>query len=179
MRLKKLLAEQLFENDLIKDALRITGERTGASYAGARVDRAWRQRAPRLGGDRHELQCVALLPTPRPQWRNTQAHRCVGPSPSPLWRGDDLSQTAQEGCILNYKRVERLYREQQLQVRRRKRKKVPVGERQPLLRPSQANQLWSMDFVFDRTAEGRVIKCLVIVDDATHEAITIDVERAI
>ncbi|EGD16396.1 integrase family protein, partial [Xanthomonas hortorum ATCC 19865] len=74
---------------------------------------------------------------------------------------------------------ERLYREQQLQVRRRKRKKVPIGERQPLLRPSQANQVWSMDFVFDRTAEGRVIKCLVIVDDATHEAVAIDVERAI
>ncbi|EGD20534.1 hypothetical protein XGA_0773, partial [Xanthomonas hortorum ATCC 19865] len=35
----------------------------------------------------------------------------------------------QEGRIVNYKRVERLYREQQLQVRRRKRKKVPIGER--------------------------------------------------
>ncbi|MEB1097616.1 IS3 family transposase, partial [Xanthomonas campestris pv. campestris] len=38
----------------------------------------------------------------------------------------------QEGRIVNYKRVERLYREQQLQVHRRKRKKVPIGERQPL-----------------------------------------------
>lgn len=85
----------------------------------------------------------------------------------------------QEGRLVNYKRVERLYREQQLQVRRRKRKKVPVGERQPLLRPSQANQVWSMDFVFDRTADGRAIKCLVIVDDATHEAVAIEVERAI
>jgi len=36
-----------------------------------------------------------------------------------------------------------------------------------------------MDFVFDRTAEGRVIKCLTIVDDATHEAVAIEVERAI
>ncbi|CAD0336106.1 hypothetical protein CFBP2044_24860 [Xanthomonas hortorum pv. cynarae] len=34
-----------------------------------------------------------------------------------------------------------------------------------------------MDFVFDRTAEGRVIKCLIIVDHATHEAVAIDVER--
>ncbi|OLG82138.1 transposase, partial [Xanthomonas oryzae pv. oryzae] len=41
----------------------------------------------------------------------------------------------------------------------------PVGERQPLLRPAQANPVWSMDVVFDRTAEGRVIKCLVIVDE--------------
>jgi len=46
--------------------------------------------------------------------------------------------------------VERFYREQKLQVRRRKRKKVPIGERQPLTRPDQPNQVWSMDFVFDR-----------------------------
>ena len=85
----------------------------------------------------------------------------------------------QEGHLVNYKRVERLYREERLQVRRRKRKKVPVGERQPLLRPARANEVWSMDFVFDRTADGRVIKCLTIVDDATHEAVAIEVERAV
>lgn len=81
--------------------------------------------------------------------------------------------------LVNYKRVERLYREAKLQVRRRKRKKVMVGERLPLLRPERANEVWSMDFVFDRTAEGRVIKCLTIIDDATHESVAIEVERAI
>ena len=67
----------------------------------------------------------------------------------------------QAGMLVNYKRVERLYQEARLQVRRRKRKKVPVGERQPLLRPTAANQVWSMDFVFDRTGESRVLKCRV------------------
>ena len=85
----------------------------------------------------------------------------------------------QAGQLVNHKRVERLYREARLQVRRRKRKKVLIGERQPLLRPIAANEVWSMDFVFDRTAEGRVLKCLTIVDDATHEAVAIEVERAI
>lgn len=85
----------------------------------------------------------------------------------------------QAGLPVNYKRVERLYQEAELQVRRRKRKKVVMGERQPLLRPSRANEVWSMDFVFDRTAEGRSIKCLTIVDDATHESVAIEVERAI
>jgi putative transposase len=85
----------------------------------------------------------------------------------------------QAGLPVNYKRVERLYQEAELQVRRRKRKKVVAGERQPLLRPSRANEVWSMDFVFDRTAEGRSIKCLTIVDDATHESVAIEVERAI
>jgi putative transposase len=85
----------------------------------------------------------------------------------------------QAGLLVNYKRVERLYQEAKLQVRRRKRKKVPVAERQPLARPKTANEVWSMDFVFDRTAEGRVLKCLTVVDDATHEAVVIEVERAI
>lgn len=66
-----------------------------------------------------------------------------------------------------------------LQVRRRKRKKVPVSERQPLVRPRTANEVWLMDFVFDRTAEGRVIKCLAIVDGATFESVAIVPKRAI
>lgn len=85
----------------------------------------------------------------------------------------------QAGQMVNYKRVERLYHEANLQVRRRKRKKVPPADRQPLLRPAAANEVWSIDFVFDRTAEGRVLKCLTIVDDATHEAVAIEIERAI
>lgn len=85
----------------------------------------------------------------------------------------------QGGQVVNYKRVERLYQQAKLQVRRRKRKKVPLGERQPLIRPVAANEVWSMDFIFDRTADGRVIKCLVIVDDASHEGVAIEVERAI
>lgn len=85
----------------------------------------------------------------------------------------------QAGQRVNHKRVERLYAAAGLQVRRRRRKKVPVADRQPLGRPLSANQVWSMDFVFDRTAEGRVIKCLTVVDDATHESVAIVPERAI
>ena len=36
-----------------------------------------------------------------------------------------------------------------------------------------------MDFVFDGSAEGRVIKCLTIVDEATHEPVAIEVKRTI
>jgi transposase InsO family protein len=83
------------------------------------------------------------------------------------------------GEVVNYKRVERLYRLEQLHIRRRRRKKIPVSERQPLIRPGAANEVWSMDFVFDRVACGRTIKCLVVVDDATHEAIAIVPEHTI
>jgi transposase InsO family protein len=85
----------------------------------------------------------------------------------------------QQGMVVNYKRVERLYRLEQLHIRRRRRKKIPVADRQPLIRPGQANEIWSMDFVFDRVATGRTIKCLAIVDDATHEAVALVPEHTI
>jgi putative transposase len=85
----------------------------------------------------------------------------------------------QQGWQVNHKRVDRLYAEAQLQIRRRKRKKVPLGDRQPLIRPLAANEVWSMDFVFDRIASGRVLKCLAIVDDATHESVAALPEHAI
>ena len=52
-----------------------------------------------------------------------------------------------------------------------------MSERQPLVRPGAANEVWSADFLFDRIASGRILKCLVIVDDATHEAIAVIVEH--
>ena len=79
----------------------------------------------------------------------------------------------QAGCVVNHKRVDRLYAEARLHLKRRRRKKVPAADRQPLLRPQQRNEVWSADFVFDRTADGRVLKCLTIVDDATTEAVAI------
>ena len=85
----------------------------------------------------------------------------------------------QAGQVVNHKRVDRLYAEARLQVKRRRRKKVPVQDRQPLLRPQHRNEVWSADFIFDRTAEGRVLKCLTIVDDATTEAIAIVPARAL
>ena len=47
------------------------------------------------------------------------------------------------------------------------------------MRPLHANAVWSADFVFDRTAEGRVLKCLTVVDDATTEAVGIVTARAL
>ena len=85
----------------------------------------------------------------------------------------------QAGHVINHKRVDRLYTEARLQLKRRRRKKVPITDRQPLVRPERRNQVWSADFVFDRTADGRVMKCLTIVDDATHEAVAIVPARAL
>jgi transposase InsO family protein len=84
----------------------------------------------------------------------------------------------QAGEQVNHKRVERLYQLAELQVRRRRRKKIQAGDRQPLLRPVAANEVWSMDFVFDREASGPAVKCLVVVDDATHEVVATVAEHS-
>ena len=85
----------------------------------------------------------------------------------------------QEGWRVNIKRVRRLYRQENLMVHKRKRKKVALCERQALIRPSRANEVWSMDFVLDRLADGRSLKCLTVVDDATQESVTIAPDTAI
>jgi hypothetical protein len=64
-------------------------------------------------------------------------------------------------------------------VKRRWRKKVPAADRQPLVRPQWPNEVWSPDFVFDRTAEGRVLKSLIIVDDSSTEAVAAVPARAL
>ncbi len=85
----------------------------------------------------------------------------------------------QAGELINYKRVERLYGLEKLHIRRRRRKKIPVADRQPLVRPGKANEMWSVDFVFDRIASGRTLKCLMIVDDGTLEAVAVTAEHTI
>ena len=116
-------------------------------------------------------------PDPDPSLRDhiialAQRHRRYG-------AGMIYLKLRQEGRVVNHKRVDRLYAEARLQVRRRRRKKVPLADRQPLVRPQGPNQVWSADFVFDRTAEGRVLKCLTIVDDATTEAVAVVPARAL
>ena len=85
----------------------------------------------------------------------------------------------QQGWRVNIKRVRRLNRQENLMVHQRKRKKVAPGDRQPLIRPGKANEVSSMDFVFDRLADGRCLKCLTVVEDATHESVTIAPDTAI
>ena len=83
-----------------------------------------------------------------------------------------------EGRPDNHKRVERLYRAEGLAVRKRARKRVARArvERPPSLAP---NARWSMDFVRDTTAGGRVFRALTVVDDFTREALVIEVDTSL
>lgn len=84
-----------------------------------------------------------------------------------------------EGVKANHKRVYRLYREAALSVRKRRRRKRVMVDRQALHVTSAPNEIWSIDFVMDALADGRRIKCLTIVDDFTRECLDIAVDYGI
>lgn len=128
-------------------------------------------------GEGPERQQLAGPTRPGSECRPAEHQYPTGRSPSAGRGRHDFSQVATAGGTVNHKRGDRLYTEAQLQLRRRTRKPVPVGARQPLVRPDAANEVWSMACVVDRRAEGRGITCVTIVDDATHESLASVPER--
>ena len=84
-----------------------------------------------------------------------------------------------DGHNVNHKRVYRIYRAEGLIVRRRVRKRIAAVARQPLVLPSKPNERWSMDFVSDQLADGRVFRTLNVVDDLTRECLAIEVDTSI
>jgi putative transposase len=84
-----------------------------------------------------------------------------------------------EGWPVNHKRVYRLYREEGLGVRRRKRKRIGAVERQPFTTPTRSNERWSMDFVADALTDGRKFRSLNIVDDYNRECLAAEVDTSI
>lgn len=84
-----------------------------------------------------------------------------------------------EGIKANHKRVYRLYSEAGLAVRKRKRRKGIMVERQCLELPGGPNQVWSMDFVMDALSTGRRLKILTLVDDFTKESLDLAVAHSI
>ena len=67
---------------------------------------------------------------------------------------------AREGLVMNHKKLLRLYREENLRVRRRRGRKRAMGTRAPMTLPQGPNQRWSLDFVSDTLISGRRIRIL-------------------
>ena len=76
-----------------------------------------------------------------------------------------------EDLVVNAKKTYRLYREEHLQVRRKKRKRLPARDRVPRPHVSGPNQRWSMDFMSDQLATGRRLRILNVLDDYSRECL--------
>ena len=84
-----------------------------------------------------------------------------------------------EGRAINRKKVQRLYREEGLTVRRRRGRKRAMGARAPAPVLALPNQRWSLDFVHDQLATGRRFRVLNVVDDITRECLAAVVDTSI
>lgn len=81
-----------------------------------------------------------------------------------------------EGLVINHKRTERLYREEGLALRKKRKRKGAARARVVLPSPKRTNERWSMDFVTDSIVTGRRFRGLVIVDDYSRECPVIEVD---
>ena len=83
---------------------------------------------------------------------------------------------------MNHKRVERLWRREGLKVpaKQPKRRRLWLTDGSCVrLRPTEPNHVWSYDFVFTRTSDGRPLRLLTVLDEFTRECLAIQVARQI
>lgn len=76
----------------------------------------------------------------------------------------------------NHKRVYRIYRELELNLRIKPRKRLMRDKPDALAVPGIPNKTWSMDFMADRLADGRAFRLLNVLDDFNREGLGIEVD---
>ena len=84
-----------------------------------------------------------------------------------------------ESLVINHKRTERIYSEEGLALRRKRRRKGAARARETIPSPVRPNQRWSMYFVSDSTVTGRRFRALAIVDDYSRECPAIEVDTSL
>ena len=81
-----------------------------------------------------------------------------------------------KGFTWNHKRVYRIYRELELNLRIKPKKCIEREKTEPLRVPTAINEVWSMDFMHDQLSDGRSIRLFNVIDDFNREGLEIDVD---
>ena len=84
-----------------------------------------------------------------------------------------------EGWRANHKRVERLYREEGLSLRRRRRRKRLSHLRVAREQPVAVNQTWAVDFIHDSLISGRHFRAFAVLDQWSRESLAIEVDLSL
>ena len=81
-----------------------------------------------------------------------------------------------KGFKWNHKRIYRIYKELELNLRIKPRKRLNREKPEPLAVPEEINQVWSMDFMYDQLSDGRSFRLFNVIDDYNREALGIEVD---
>jgi putative transposase len=81
-----------------------------------------------------------------------------------------------KGFVWNHKRVYRIYKELELNLRIKPRKRMNREKPEPLTVPQAINEVWSMDFMHDQLTCGRSFRLLNVIDDFNREALGIEID---
>ena len=81
-----------------------------------------------------------------------------------------------KGFKWNHKRVYRIYRELELNLRIKPKRRIKRDKPEALSVPEKINQVWSMDFMSDSLSNGRSIRTFNVIDDYNREALAIDID---
>lgn len=131
------------------------------------LPRSTQRRALVVADDEPELvKCLQRLSAAHPRYGYRRIHRLL----------------LGEGWRVNHKRVQRLWRREGFKVPRKARKRrarAQSGNSCALRKAESKNHVWSYDFLFERTEDGRQAKVLVLVDEFTREALYLDASRSI
>lgn len=84
-----------------------------------------------------------------------------------------------EGHPMSFDRAWRLWRSEAQQVPKKRKRRRAAASRPRPLPPEQQHHVWAYDFVFDRCANGQVLKCLTVVDEYTRKCLAITVSGRI
>ncbi len=84
-----------------------------------------------------------------------------------------------KGFAWNHKRVRRIYRALELNLRIKPKKRLVREKPEPLAVPDGPNMTWSMDFMSDQLADGRSFRTLNVLDDFNREGLGIEVAISI
>lgn len=84
-----------------------------------------------------------------------------------------------QGFRWNHKRVYRIYRELELNLRIKPRRRLKREKPEELAVPDAPNVVWSMDFMADRLADGRQFRLLNVLDDFNREGLGIEVDLSL
>jgi len=84
-----------------------------------------------------------------------------------------------KGFQYNHKRVYRLYRELELNLRIRPKRRLKRDKPDPLAVPRQINEVWSIDFMHDALSSGTTFRTFNVLDDYNREGLGIEVDLSL